>query len=279
MGDKYSDLEEKLETMYDKDNVSIYVNPSREEIDISIGKVTECLSVTIIRDTNVMELLMLHKCGDLSGEYHLKKMIKLAAYYKNTIRLQDASYIEYYIPYEFIDGERMIRISLHMMNILETGKSWYQRHGFKPFISEYDTFDYSSINIDDLIKTFIKQNVKDFIHPHDKDYRIIIEELKDDPEFDEDTIKISLLMSKIKTYLKLTCPNGKCSKPFFTFVDACKNIIEFLYNYLVTHMNIPKNYLIDLELSYKEHVSLGKKTKYKQKRKTKKMFYKRSFID
>ena len=251
MSDRYSDLEIILQTLYKKDNlhVDVFVDyPSRNQIDITVGHDSkECVSAFIKRNTHIMEISMLRKCGDITGEYHLQKMIELASHYQVMIQLLDASQIEYHIP-----GGDIVRISLHMMNILETGKTWYERNGFTRHISEYDTFDYSPI--DGFIHDFSKQRVKDVIqagHPHHEEYEKIMKECPMD-----DDITIQSFIKNIKLYLKLTCPKGICTKPIFEFVKACSRIIDFLYNDLVRRYTIPADYLITMD---KEPNALGKK--------------------
>ena len=212
---RYSEVKELVRTIFSKDFTVLdqhhkdFHGPPSFSIT---NRDKLCLQFSFNHDLSELYIHSLNKCGDFRiGRFLLEKMDELAISIKecNVIMLSDKSEIS-------ICG---CVINLAKLEILKTGESWYNKHGYRQ--ENYQ----SDFSFNQRFITLPVRVVQEFISDHDIDRDIeslghVIPELNPSLPL-TDYIKILFGYIKSKSY-----PEDGCNSEQTCFIKIVENVIE-----------------------------------------------------
>jgi len=225
---------------------NIYCEPKlsfeKEYIINLLYNESNCITFTINQTNNTIIIDSLDKCGHNNGNKLLNILEQFANSIKITqIKLLDRSHI-------YFCNERY-QISLSMLSILSTGKSWYNNLGYLS-----TNFNKEQIINNKLIEKKLIDVIKfDTLNNTIKD---TITRITSNIDIDINNITIKELFILIKSYLKTITNN--CDQLTINNILNINNLIEILQQYIIYDYTLIKNISSNIG---------GKKTRKKRKNK------------
>lgn len=208
---------------------------------------SNCITFTINQTSNIITIDSLDKCGNNNGN----KLLNMIEQFANKIniskiKLLDGSHI-------YFCNERY-KISLSMLSILSSGKSWYNNLGYLS-----DNFNNEQISNNKLIeeKIITKVNLTNTIK---ETINYIINNNSNNININLNDISIKQLFKLIKDYLKTITNN--CNKITDNNIININNLIELLQVYIIYDYTLIKNI---------SNMTAGSKKSKKKRKKVKKV--------
>jgi hypothetical protein len=213
-------------------------------------------------DSSRLHIESLKQCG-LNGTTHLERLIDFSEEYGfSRITLEDGSRIEYTSIDDPTDTSHSI--SLKQLRRLMTGRAWYEKFGFTNII-----IDKYKDNIQAYIESPIGPIYTDELMYRIQDYA---SEINPDIASDNTSDKmratsVSDATSYLYTYLTDVCPRRSCPpKVDIAIVDDIDDIIDKLYQGMLTSLGLVDRHFIYLQLNLPRRNQTGSSRKTRRTR-------------
>jgi uncharacterized membrane protein (UPF0127 family) len=268
-----------IQTIFGKD-YKITIDATKKGFHVTDKKDKTCIIFNVFtsnKDKEYIYLNLLYKCGNLSGEEVITKMIQIARhelFRAKEIHLLDASTI-------FLTEQNLnCKFSLRILKILSTGQSWYNQYGF---FSDPLTEDYEEYKQNKKLRNMTLEELLNKISEKKTSYGVDLFKTHVDALKDSDTNiyqqyknkPVKLLAKEIDDAFKIFQANGEkeCTSPiikwylFFLEVVNLSSIIKYDRNLVYKIPVLPHE--AEMEVSSEYPVAGGNKKREKKTKREK----------